>query len=270
MSAVRYPATRLSNTAMFRTKGVRAIYNSFAFSPDTLTPLLENTGERLFLNSEKIYESENSVSFKIFVDGEALFAKKFKVEKWYKRLHDYFDPSSDRCFRAGIKVSKAGVLTPAPLMSVAYRDGSGVQILVTDFINNAPSLNEYVLAKPPEERFALFTDLAEFLADYFSAGFYSQHLRSGNILVEEIESIPRFWMIDLDKLGSSRLLSSMRFSNMTARAIQEFYLDLDQEERQILTGECFKAALDRKIITDPEKGRIFYRKTDEDVKRRRA
>jgi hypothetical protein len=89
---------------------------------------------------------------------------------------------------------------------------------------------------------------ADLLAEFFQKGFYSGHLRSANILVSKENQGYCFWLIDLDRLGSSRFLPGSFFVNTVSRASFEFYEHLSPEERKCWITCCFNAGVKYHIL----------------------
>jgi len=212
--------------------------------------LLNSGASKLFSQKKQIYETENAISYRLRINGNDYFGKEFKINKWYRRIWNRFFPACKNNFRAGIKISEAGLPTPQPFIAASLRvNGARKQFLVTAFCDNAIGMDDFTGHYRDRERLAIMEKAADLLAEFFNKGFYSRHLRSANILVSEENGRYRFWLIDLDLLGSSRFLSGSAFVNTVSRASFEFYEHLQPDERRYWIKSCFNAGVKYHILS---------------------
>jgi hypothetical protein len=225
------------------------MYNAERFSESEVMALLNSGASKLFSQKKQIYETENATSYRLRINGNDYFGKEFKINKWYRKIWNCFFPACQNNFRAGIKISEAELPTPQPLIAASLRVNSArKQILVTEFCDNAIGLDELASHYKDRERLAIMEKAADLLAEFFNKGFYSRHLRSANILVSKENGRYRFWLIDLDLLGSSRFLPGSAFINTVSRASFEFYEHLNSDEREYWIKSCFNAGVKYHIL----------------------
>ncbi len=233
----------------FRNHNMSCMYNADRFSESEVMVLLNSGASKLFSQKKQIYETENAISYQLRINGNVYFGKEFKINKWYRKIWNCFFPVCQNNFRAGIKVSEAGLPTPQPLIAASLRtNGARKQVLVTDFCDNAIGLNDFTIYYKDRERLAIMEKAADLLAEFFSKGFYSRHLRSANILVSKENGRYCFRLIDLDLLGSSRFLPGSTFINTVSRASFEFYEHLHPDERKYWIKSCFNAGVKYHIL----------------------
>ncbi|MFO7560238.1 MAG: lipopolysaccharide kinase InaA family protein [Desulfobacterales bacterium] len=236
--------------AEFRNHNMNCIYNADRFSESEIMVLLSAGASKLFSQKKQIYETENATSYRLRIDGDFYFGKEFKIDRWYRRMWNCFFPACKNNFRAGVKILEAGLPTPHPYIAASLREnGSRNQILVTAFCDNAVGLDDLTNCYKEGERLAILEQVADLLAEVFKKGFYSRHLRSANILVSKKNGRYRFWLIDLDRMGSSRFLPRSAFIHMVSRASFEFYGHLHPDERKYWIQSCFKAGVNNHILS---------------------
>lgn len=251
-----------------RTATWDALYNPHCFTAGELGELLANGAAGLFAGSAPLGESSHAHSFHLNLGGRAYFAKELKPGKWYQRWRDHW--LHPRCFDnfwAAGRLLRANLATPLPVLAVvllpAWR-----QLLVTEFCENGVPLDHYVANAPLEVRRDLIIDLAELLAVFHERGFYSRHLRSGNILVQTVNEKRRYLFIDLDRLGSSRWTPGAVFVHTVTRACADFYDYLAPEERSCLLAACFDQALKRNFYEHPSEQEGFLDQAVREIRRR--
>jgi len=235
--------------AAFRNHDMNCMYNADRFTESEVMTLLNDGALKLFSEKKQIYETENAVSYRLKINGNIYFGKEFKISRWYRKIWNCFFPACQNNFKAGIKITEAGLPTPQPLIAASLRINSlRKQILVTAFCDNAIGLDVFTTHYNEAERLAIMEKAADLLAEFFKKGFYSRHLRSANILVSMENGRHYFWLIDLDRLGSSRFLSGSAFVNMVSRASFEFYEHLYPEERRYWIKSCYCAGVKYYIL----------------------
>lgn len=233
----------------FRNHNMSCMYNADRFSESEVMALLNSGASKLFSQKKQIYETENAISYRLEIDGNVYFGKELKINKWYRKIWNFFSPAYKNNFRAGIKISEAGLPTPHPLIAASLRvNGTRTQVLVTEFCDNAIGLDDFTNHYKDRERLVIMEKAADLLAEFFKKGFYSRHLRSANILVSEENGRYCFWFIDLDLLGSSRFLPGSAFINTVSRASFEFYEHLHPDERKYWIKSCFNAGVKYHIL----------------------
>lgn len=234
----------------FRNHNMSCMYNAGWFSESEVKDLLNAGASKLFFQKKQIYETENAISYRLEIDGNVYFGKEFKINKWYRKIWNHFFPACQNNFKAGIKILKAGLPTPQPLIAASLRvNNARKQILVTAFCENAIGLDDFTNYYKEKERMAVMEKAADLLAEFFKKGFYSRHLKSANILVSTENGRYCFWLIDLDLLGSSRFLPGSAFINTVSRASFQFYEHLHPDERKYWITICFNAGVKYHILS---------------------
>jgi tRNA A-37 threonylcarbamoyl transferase component Bud32 len=155
----------------------------------------------------------------------ALFVKRYRASGWWDGLRSALGVHRSRlAWRRGLDLLGRGVPTPAPIGHLSRRvrllpAPVFEHVLVTEDVEPGEPLDRLVarrLAPPPgtpgraspEARRELLRGLARFVAGLHDAGVYHGDFTARNILVAGEE--PRFLLVDLDALRSTRRISSRR------------------------------------------------------------
>lgn len=252
-----------------RTKAVAGIYNADQLTEAQVAELLAEDAALLFKDKELISETSNGRSFCVHAFDRDFFLKEFKPRKWYRRGWEFFFPACHNNFHAGVRLLRRQVPTPAPLISAVVQGRKRTrQLLVTEFCRDAVGLDEAMATYKNNRRARLSDEVAALLADFHCKGFYSRHLRSANILVREQGRGWDFWFVDLDRLGSNRLLNGNVFINTVSRASFEFFEQIKPDERQYLLRACFDAALKQNIFRKPSQQQWFVKQAVQQIGKR--
>jgi hypothetical protein len=255
--------------ARLRDNGVNCLFNAGRFSEPEIIDLLNLEASKLFAEKEQIYETDNAISYRVIKNEHVYFAKEFKIKKWYRQIWNRLFPICQNNFKAGIRLMKAGLPTPTPLMAAVFTKGNQrKQILITDFCTAAIGLDGFTSHYKHQERLAVMDKVSDLLAEFFSKRFYSRHLRSANILITKENGRHCLWFIDLDLLGSSRFLPKSAFINTVSRASFEFYEHLTTDEKKYWLKSCFNAAIRHNICNDTNKESSFSDRVIAQIKKR--
>ena len=252
-----------------KTAAYDCLYNPQRCTPADLASWLPDNAASLWAQRELLAESSSAISYRVQVGGRRLFAKQLKPRSWYHRWSEILlSPPCFRQFWAAGRVMKAGILTPVPLLSAVLRQGDGGQILVTEFCEQARGLDEFFAAAKGTMRGQALVEVADLISEFHRRGFYSRHLRSANILVQDHQGERRYWLIDLERLGSSRWLPQCAFTGTVSRGCAEFYEHLTPDERGFLLNTCFDFALKKNIYHRPSQESLFCRQARRQILRR--
>ncbi|RMD74113.1 MAG: hypothetical protein D6820_17400 [Lentisphaerae bacterium] len=262
------------NIAKVRTTGgLKVLYNADHFQQDHLLELLGEDPLQLFSDAELICETGNARSYRLPLDDHHVFAKIYKPRKWHRNMINRIDPACFAAFKAGIRLYCADTPTPLPLFAVAGHTPSSqgfCQILCTQFCNNTQTLDQAIREAKPALRNIIFSELAYLLAEFHGKGFYSNHLRSANILVREKKDGSRaYWFIDLDRMKYVFGFNSHVFIRTVSRALFEFFDELPADQQQYLLQQCFNAGLKQNIFKRPSDIDGFLKRVQAQIRARR-
>ncbi len=242
-----------------RDKNYRCLYNADDITEVQVRELLADDGAALFADKKLITETSNGHSYRVSAGGRALFVKEYKPKKLHRRVMERFRPACYASFDAGVRMLKAELPTPCPVLAVVMTTGNlRRQLLVTHFCEKASGLDTLLVSSKNPRRTAIMDQLAVLLADFHCKGFYSRHLRSANILINiNTKGLLQFWFVDLDRMSRNHYMSSKVFIGTVSRACFEFYAEIKPDERQYLLRSCFDAALKQNIFRRPSQQRWF-------------
>ncbi len=255
----------------FDRDGVRCIYNADRVTEAQVADMLADGAAALLQNKSLICETRTANSYAVEVGMARYFTKIYKPGKLYRRVLEVVKPVSHNTFDAGLRMLKADLPTPTPILAVLMdHNGKSTNILVTDYCDDAVGLDKWVQNAKKGKRIAIMDEVAHLLADFHSKGFQSNHLRSANILVAEPDDEGRvYWFIDLDSLSAHRIFTSSVFVQTVSRACFEFYEFLSPEERKYLMRACFSAALKQNIYKKPSDEEGFMAAAQSQISRRK-
>ncbi len=240
------------------------VYDPQRFSEPELRDLLADNGAKLFVNREPLAESRNAISHRVRVGGVDYFAKELKRPAWTRRLAERITgPLCFRHFCAAVRLLRAELPTPAPVLAAVLRDPAGAapgrQVLVTDFCPAAEELDAFFRHAEGDVRHAVLIEVAELLSEFHRRGFASRHLRSANILVHCQAGGRHYWLIDLDRLGTSHVLPQRCYVRTFTRGCADLYEHLSQDERSALLSTAFDYGLKKNVFARPSQQRAFVR-----------
>lgn len=239
----------------------KCIFNPHRFGRDEIRELLANDAAKLLETREPLGDTSHAHSYAISIDGQRYFAKEFTTRKWYYRPLDLLRPQSFRNFKAAGPLLKADLRTPTPaLAAVLTQSRPARQILVTDYCEDATSLEQYFEDGNKEERREILAALADLLSNFHHKGFYSGHLRAGNLLMRGDGTERQYWFIDLDQMSSTRWCWRDAYARTVSRGCAEIYAHLGQDERNFLLKSCFDFALKKNIFSRPSQQERFVEK----------
>ena len=256
------------NIKQLNTTRLSCIYDKQTFASNLIKKLLADDAQRLFANAEQIYETSNATSYKVQIKNQTYFMKKLKIKKGRKALMNMLMPSCKSCFHAAYRLLDSGIHTPKALLAAIYGTEHH-QVLITEYIEGASNLDEYIINASPAKRAIILPELAKELARFYSKGFYSRHLRSANIMVFKDDSKRVYTFIDLEKMGSNKLSGTGTYISTISRACFEFYFHLSKEEQHHLLRLCFDAGIKYNIFHKPSQIDSFIKKTAKQIKKRR-
>jgi serine/threonine protein kinase len=157
----------------------------------------------------------------------SVIAKRFRYGRGLRRLGFFIFPSpAMRCLKAAGLLQSKGILTPAPLAALEYRNWKnlGTSYYLSEEVSDGCSLQFFwqsVLATLPDKRRlavrrSLLRDLARLLSRLHSLGIYHRDLKTSNILLQEREGVERrIFLIDLDRVEErGRLPLAKRVKNL--------------------------------------------------------
>jgi serine/threonine protein kinase len=188
--------------------------------------------------------------------------KRFHYRTGLRRLaFSLFQSPALRCLRGALLLKSKGILVPAPLAALEFRNWKnlGTSYYVSEEICDSHSLKEFwrLAVRPlprkkrPGVRRAILRNLARLLAELHSMNIYHRDLKTSNILVQGGEGAERrFFLVDLDRVQErSRLPLSKRVNNLLQvrrrgpRPREQIYFFLRYAER------CCPSKKDAKALT---------------------
>lgn len=163
--------------------------------------------ENLERDAEKIYDRKQQKIYRFKAAGRDLIAKTYRPKSFMKKLVTTCGFSrARRSFRAGLKLRKAGVKTPAPVLLVEH--GALLlshSTLVTDFCEG-PSLRDLLETQSPLPD-DLGKDLRKILLDFQSCGMRHGDFHTRNLIIHPSGDL---FVIDLDNARVRFLNSALQ------------------------------------------------------------
>lgn len=146
--------------------------------------------------------------------GDKLTVKSFG---WRSKLHFFMSPfrgtKASRSFKVAMRLSKHGVLTPAPVCLLERRFLGFVveNIYITESIDNYITVREYLQKQPDGYRksHGILKELAQYVRKIHEAGIWHRDLHLTNFLMIKNETAPAlFYLVDLNR---ARLFHKLPF-----------------------------------------------------------
>ena len=144
---------------------------------------------------------------------------------WVRFVTSWGSFRAHNAFHQGFALLRAQVNTPQPLAVMAItRYGTYCEYLLTDAIPAAISLQKWVSSNSPSRSVEGFRQRCEItrqlglqLQRLHRSGFDHRDLKPTNILLSQVSSNPRVWLIDLDGVWHWPWLPSLRRVQNLAR-----------------------------------------------------